>query len=451
MPSWIGLLPQSLQVKLEGKHEVHKILINIGWLLADRLLRMAVGLVVGIWVARYLGPKDFGVFSYVLAFVSLLTPLATLGVDNLAVHDCVRQPEKKDEIIVTAFALRLISGVITMLATLYLIYAFSDRIQENFNLTIGLAFLLSLGLIFQAFDIFDVWFQAQVESKKTVIGKNINFLGINFLKIVFIKLRLTLTAFAIASLIESFSNAILSVVLYRKNGNHIKITKFSLNRMKVLLKNGLLLAFSGLAISIYMKVDQVMLGSMIGEESVGIYSVATKISEIWYFIPSILVTSYLPSTIKKKEFSLDAYYHSFQRLLNTVIWMAITISIIVSVTSKPLILLLFGINYIESAAVLKIHIWSCVFVFMGVISSAWVTSEGLFNKALMTTIGGAVINVILNFYLIPSYEALGASIATLISYALSSYLFNACIFKGYNIFAMQSKSFIFPISFLLKT
>ena len=90
MPSWIGLLPQSLQSRLEGKPEVHKILINIGWLLADRLLRMAVGLFAGVWVARYLGPKDFGLYSYVLAFIGLLTPLATLGADSITVHDFVR-------------------------------------------------------------------------------------------------------------------------------------------------------------------------------------------------------------------------------------------------------------------------------------------------------------------------------------------------------------------------
>ena len=75
---WHQLRPFSLLQRIQKQKNLQNVISNTGWLFADRLLRMGVGLFVGIWIARYLGVKQFGIFSYASAFVSLFLSVSTL-------------------------------------------------------------------------------------------------------------------------------------------------------------------------------------------------------------------------------------------------------------------------------------------------------------------------------------------------------------------------------------
>jgi O-antigen/teichoic acid export membrane protein len=84
---------------------------NTSWLFGEKILRMIVGLFVGIWVARYLGPEQFGLLSYAQSFVGLFTAIATLGLDGIVVRELVKDPSRRDELIGTAFWLKFIRDV----------------------------------------------------------------------------------------------------------------------------------------------------------------------------------------------------------------------------------------------------------------------------------------------------------------------------------------------------
>ncbi|MCR4321033.1 MAG: oligosaccharide flippase family protein, partial [Candidatus Brocadiaceae bacterium] len=142
---------------------LQNILVNTGWLFADRILRMGVGLFVGVWVARYLGPEQFGLYSYALAFVSLFGAFATLGLDGIVVRDIVRDPACKYETLGTAFVLKLIGGSLTFLLVIIAI----SLLRPHDRLTHWLVGITAVGMIFQAFDTIDFWFQSQVKSKYT--------------------------------------------------------------------------------------------------------------------------------------------------------------------------------------------------------------------------------------------------------------------------------------------
>ena len=114
---WISKLPVIVRKQLEGRHNLQKIIGNIGWMLADKVLRMVVGLFVGIWVARYLGPEQFGFLSYAGAYVALFSAIATLGLDGIVVRELIREPERRNEILGTAFVLKLMGGVVLFLLT----------------------------------------------------------------------------------------------------------------------------------------------------------------------------------------------------------------------------------------------------------------------------------------------------------------------------------------------
>lgn len=174
----IKFLPSFIRIRLEGRVALQKILANTGWLFIDKIIRMGVGLLVGIWVARYLGPEQFGLYNYALSFVALFSALATLGLDGIVVRDIVRDPSCKDETLGTAFVLKLIGGGLTFL----FVVGANSLLRPHDRLTQWLVGIIALGTIFQAFDTIDFWFQSQVKSKHTVYSKNTAQLAINIVR-----------------------------------------------------------------------------------------------------------------------------------------------------------------------------------------------------------------------------------------------------------------------------
>ena len=355
------------------------------------------------------------------------------------VRDIVRDPSCKDETLGTAFVLKLIGGALTLLLTIGAI----SLLRSHDSLTRWLVGITAAGMIFQAFDTIDFWFQSQVQSKYTVYAKNIAFLLITFVKISLLLMQAPLIAFAWAGLSETIVVSAGLLATYRAKGHYIRTWQSTFTRAKSLLKDSWPLIFAGLSIAIYMKIDQVMLGELIGNETVGIYAAATKISEIWYFIPTAIISSVFPSIIKARSIDKGLYYLRLQRLFSLMTAIAIAIAIPMTFLSKTVVLLLFGESFETAGTILAIHIWAALFVFWGVAQGPWDLAENLTRLSLMRTVIGAVINVVLNFILIPLYSAIGAAIATVISQAFSAYILNAFSVKTRPIFFCQTKSVFF--------
>ena len=423
---------------LKSSDKLRKIIANTGWLFADRILRMGVGLFVGVWVARYLGVQQFGVFNYATAFVALFSTLSTLGLDAIVVRSIVREPEKRAEILGTAFWLKLFGGVAALILAVSSIIA----VRHDDQLTISLVAILSSVGIFQAFNTIDLWFQSQVQSKYTVIAKNTAFVITALVKVALISFHAPLIAFAWAALGEVSLGAIGLIISYRVRGYSPWLWPWSSPLAKTLLKESWPLILSGLTIMIYMRIDQIMLGQMVGDKAVGLYSAATRISEVWYFIPMAIASSVSPTIYAAKEISESLYYRRIEQFLRLLSWLSIVLAVPMSFLSGTIITVLFGKSYEPSASILAIHIWASLFVFMGVGTSSWFIAEGLTQFALRRTIIGAITNVFLNIFLIPAYGGVGAAIATVISQAFASFLSNATHPKTRKIFNIQVKSLI---------
>ena len=397
--------------------ELRKIISNIGWLFADRVLRMGVGLIVTAWVARYLGPQQFGLFNYAGAFVSLFGVLATLGLDQIVVRDMVRDPSCKDETLGTAFVLKLSGGILTILVTTGTIFL----LRPDDQLTHWLVGITAAGTIFDAFNTIDFWFQLQVKSKYTVIAKNTAFILITCLRIALLQMQAPLIAFAWALLAENALGAVGLAIAYKVKGQRLLAWRASLLRAKTLLKESWPLLLSGLAIMVYLRIDQIMLGQLADDKAVGIYSAATRISELWYYIPIAIVTSVTPSIVEAKKVGETLYYNKLQKLFNIMAVLAYMIALPMTFLSKYIVVIIFGQNYVAAGGVLSIHIWAALFVFFGWSKGIWIVAEGLTMFSLVATVSGAVMNILLNFWLLPIYRETGAAIATVISYAFVDY------------------------------
>ncbi|MBH8573006.1 flippase [Nostocaceae cyanobacterium CENA369] len=424
--------------KFKSHSGLRAIIANTSWLFADRILRMGASLVIGVWIARYLGVQQYGLFNYALAFVSLFSPIFTLGLDDVVVRHIIRKSSNKEEILGTTFWLKFLGGIASVLVAVGSVLFLGERE----TLKILLVTILAIVGIFRASDTIELWFQSQVESKYAVIAKNIAFLLNSLIKIALILTKAPLLAFAWVTLAEFVMSAIGLMIAYQIRGFSFWLWRWSSSVAKTLLKESLPLIFSGFAILIFMRIDQIMLGQMIGDKEVGIYSAAVRISEIWYFIPGAIVSSVAPSIYAAKEKSESVYYQRIGQLLRLLICISLAIALPMTFLSNTIIMVLFGNGYIEAGPILAVHIWTSLFVFMGLATSPWFIAEGLNHVSLGKTLTGAILNIILNLLLIPKYAGLGAAIATIISQAAAAFICNAFDTRTQKLFQIQMQSLL---------
>jgi O-antigen/teichoic acid export membrane protein len=410
--SWIEILPTFIRQKLEGRPYLQNVVSNTGWLFAEKMVRMGVGLFVGVWMARFLGPGQFGYLSYALAFVSLFSAIAGLGLDGIVVRELVRDPSGKDEILGTAFVLKFLTGVLTFLTVLAAI----RLLRPDDSLTFWLVGITAGGMIFNAFDTIDFWYQSQVQSKYTVVAKSSAFLLISAVKVFLILAEAPLIAFAAAGFAEIVIGSLGMVTTYRVCGRHIRSWRSNVAVARRLLKDSWPLILSGIAIMIYMRIDQVMIGEMVGSKEVGIYSVAVQLVEAWYFLPGIIVSSVFPSIVEAKEMGETIFYERLQKLYNFMAFIAYVIVIPVTILAGWVIKTLYGAAYAKAGPMLAVLIWSILFTNLGMARSTFLTTMNWTRIHFLTVGLGCVINVLLNYILIPAYGGMGAVIASCVAY-----------------------------------
>ena len=433
----LKFIPQALQGYIAQHPQFSKILENIGWLFFDKILRMGLGLLIGVWIARYLGPEQFGLLSFAIAFTWLFSAVSTLGLPEIVVRDLVREPDTKLETLGTAAALLLLGGILTYCLILTTIFWIRP---EDILAKVVVAILGSV-VLFKASEIAIYWFESQVTSKYTVWVQNGSFLICAGIKVLFILYGTPLIAFAWAMLAEALLVAIMLSIMLGLHGPRLQQLCVSLTRAQILLKDSWPLLLSSIAVVVYMKIDQIMLGQMVGDEAVGIYSAAVRVSEVWYFIPTTIVASVFPVILKARNSSEEQYYRKLQHLFDLMLWLSISIALPMTFLSETVVMVLFGEAYLAASSTLSIHIWASVFVFLGVANSKWFIAENRQVLSFYRTTAGAFTNVLLNFLFIPRFQEIGAATATVVSYAIATVISDLFQKETRILFFMKIKSF----------
>lgn len=422
--SWVKYLPSFIGTRLEGRLGFQSIIGNSSWLLADKALRMSVGLIVGVWLARYLGPEQYGLWNFAIVFAGLFSVFAELGLDGIVIRELVKRPESRNKILGSAFILKLVGGSIALLLALSaIILTHSDE-----KLTLWLVGISAAGYLFQSINVIDCYFQSKVQSKYTVISASAAFIPMALVKIYLLVTSAPLLAFAWTGLCEVILTALFLLIAYRTKHQNMWEWQYDRHEMVKLLKECWPLAFAGLSVILYMRVDVVMLQEIAGDKEVGIYAAATRISEVWYFLPSIIVASVSPAIIKSHSVDSGKFLSKLKQLYFAMTWLAIGIALPASLLSGAMISLLFGSDFAEAAPVLAIHLWASIAVFLGVASSQYLLVESLHKISFYRTLIGLVVNVMLNQMLIPDMGAQGAAIATVASYFVAT--FSLVFFKS---------------------
>ena len=401
-----------------------KYFANTSWLLGERVLRMAVSLFVGIYVARYLGPERFGLLSYTLSFVLLFGSLASFGLDDILVRELVQRPEQRNNLLGTVFWLK-VCGTAVMGTAIALVLQFKVEDQQT-NWMIA---LITFGFLFQATNVVDFYFQSQVQSKFAVRAQAIQLILTSLFKIYLVWNQAELIWFALALMLDQVVVAVLFLLVYQWKIEWFPFFSFTWIQAKKLMRDAWPLIFAGMVVSVYMKIDQVMLKEMLDAKAVGVYAAAVKLCEAWYFVPTAVMASLFPAVIKARKNSETLYEERVQKLYDLMIWGSVAVALPTTLLADWVILILYGSDFQEAADVLRIYIWAGVFVSLGVASSKWLVAENLQRYLFYITALGAVLNISCNFWLIPIYGIKGAALATIISYSTVAYFSLGCFRK----------------------
>ena len=431
------LILDSIRSYIFQRKNLHKILGNLRWLFIDKIFRMGAGLLIMLWIARYLGPEQFGVLNFAIAFVALFSVIAGLGLQTIVIRDILLDPSDQHEIVGTALVLQFIGGLV---AYGLLILGILWLRPEDPLISSAVAILGSI-FLFKSSEVAIYWFESQLLSRYVVFIQIACFVFFAAVKTILILRNMEFVYLIWAIVAEAQLAALLILFLFGKIGLRLNKLKASYFHAKKMLSDSWPELLSGIAVLMYMRIDQIMLGEIDGDKSVGIYSAALRLSEIWYFVPVTIAASVFPAIIRAKEYSEELYYKRMQQLFDLMVLLSLCLALPMTFMASDIVIVAFGREYEAAGEVLASHIWSSIFAFLGVASGKWLLAENRQILALQRTALGLLMNVVLNIFLIPSYGAVGAAWATLISYALAGMFADAIQADTRIIFFMKLRSF----------
>ncbi len=413
--SFVSTWRARLTAAFRNRGSLASILSNFAWLSGDRVARMGIQFLVGAIIARHLGAANFGVLNLALAATGIFAVFAALGFDGILSRQLLREPERANLLLGTVFLTRLAAALLLYLILAIIALGYTKDLRST--LLTG-----ALALLFIPTAVFNTYFEVRLQSRYIVWAANFAFVICTIVRIWFVAIQASVPLFAATYLIEPALAATILCLIYRHTGG--RLTRWQVDRRLAgsLLKQSWPLMLSGLAVMIYMRLDQIMLASMRGDTEVGIFAAALRFSEIWYFVPVALSSSLLPSLIRRQKLDPADYEAKIGQFYDLNAALAYALIAVLVPVAPWLFDLVYGQGFSGASGVFQIHLLACVFVFLGVARSSYLINEGFTSFDLFATSTGAVLNVILNLFLIPEYGAHGAAVSTVISQAVSAFV-----------------------------
>ena len=392
-----------------------KVLTNISWLVGGRIIQMIFSFIVGILTARYLGPGNYGLINYGSVYTGIFTSICSLGLNSIVVKELIDQPEKQGETLGTIIGLKFVASILSLMS----IFALTSIVDSGDVVTIQVVVLCSVGLVFQAFTIFEFWFQSKLQSKVSAIATMIAYIIVSVYRVVLLVKGCSVQWFAVATSIDYFCIALILYIAYRKSGG--PRLAFSLSRSKKMLPQSYNFILSSLMVAIYGNTDKFMLNHILKDETeVGYYATAVAICSMWAFVLQAIIDSFYPTIMELHHANYDQYKKRNVQLYAIVFYLSLATSVGIMIFAEFGIRLLYGESYLGAVTPLRIITWYTAFSYLGVARNAWMVCENKQKYLKYIYVSAAILNVIINFTLIPRFGASGAAMASLITQVCTS-------------------------------
>lgn len=404
-----------------NKIKNNRVISNISWILFGRLIYMILNFIVGLLSARYLGPSNYGLIGYAAAYTTFFSSICTLGINSIIIKEFVDNPKKEGEIIGTSILLKFISSVLSLMTIIGICFI----VDNNEPITRCVVFLYSISIVFQIFETFKYWFQSRLESKYSEIAVTIAYVIMAIYKIILLTTNKSVEWFAISNSIEYFVVAILLIYIYIKKGGQ-KLT-FSKEYAKEILKKSYHFIISGLMVAVYNSTDKFMLKQMLSETSVGYYTTAITLASMTSILLNAIIDSLTPGILQEYKSNKEKYIEKNIQLYSIIFYISAVVSIGICIFAPLIINILYGHEYNGAINPLRILTWYTAFSYLGVARNPWIVSEDKQKYLKNIYISCAIINIILNYILIPNFGASGAAFASLITQFATIFIIPLCI------------------------
>mgnify|MGYP003289867174 CR=1 FL=1 len=413
--------------KIIQKFRGNLFLYNTIWNIGGKVFQMGLTLVVGMLTARYLGPSNYGIVGYTASYVSFFLVICELGFTSVAVKELLDNTEKQGEVLGTTIFFRMCISLISSIAITCLIFV----LDGGDKTIVCVAFLQSLSLIFKSFEMLHYWYQSRMETQISVKIQTIAYVIMAAYKVAILAMGMSVEWFGFSTALESAVVALFLFFSYRRNGSQ-KLS-VSIECGKRILKGSYHFILSGLMVCIYSEMDKIMLGQMLDTAAVGLYTAGAKVASLWSFVLMALINSAEPLIIASKSKSEELYIKNNKRLYAAVIWIGLAAGLAITVLGKWIILILYGETYLAATSSLRISAWYTMFAMLGTARGVWIVCEDKGKYVKYYLGAGAILNVVLNYVLIPYFGPAGAAAATLLTQIFTA-VFAPLLFKETRIY-----------------
>lgn len=419
---------------------------NSSWIIGTKIFQLILGFVVTALTTRYLGPNNYGYIEYVGAFVAFVTSFASLGINDVILKELIDHKDKEGEYLGTALTLRIISSTLSIICLVSIISILNPN---DFELIL-VAFIQSLSLLFQSFEIFNYWYHSQLHSKISSIIATVAYLITIIYRIFLLVFQKNVVWFASITTFEMTITAILLLASYRIN--HGLSLKFNKNIVRSLINKSHHFIYSGLMIAIYSQMDKIMIEHWLSKSDVGLYSSTTSLSSMWGFVLAAIIQSFYSPIVEAKKSDENLYIERIINLYSIIIWISILVSLFITIFSKQILFIAYGEAYIPATNCLRIVSWFTGLAYLGSARAPWMLCENnqKYQKYILCI--GCLVNMIFNALLIPNFGIEGAAIATLLTQSTTSF-FGPLLFKKIRInclYIIKAMNPIYIINILKK-
>lgn len=385
--------------------------VNFLYNAAFKLLNILFPLITFPYVARIISVDGIGKVNYTLAIIEYFILISQFGIPTYAIRECAKYRDDKVKLSKTVQEILLINVIMIVLSYAMFFGMLDIKAFHNYK---TLLLIMSINIITTNLGV--EWFYQAIEEYKIITVRNL------LVKIVSIILIFTLikneSDYILYGLIIVISTALGYLLNFYQLRKYIHpLKRFSNYNIKKHIKPILVLFAMAFTISIYLNLDKVMLGLMSGDKAVGIYTASNKMVKMVLALVTALSTVMLPRMSYYIDKGLkDEINNLIKKSLDFIFMISIPSTIGIVMLSKQLILFFAGNDFTEAIFTLKILSPIIIAIALSNLTGIQILmAHGKERLVLVSTIFGAVINLLLNLILIPMFQQNGAAIATLIA------------------------------------
>lgn len=395
---------------------------NLSWIFVGNVAHAVLSFLINIIVARYLTTNDNGIVNYAASWISFYHALAAMGINSIINKFTTEDLEESNSYLTTAIFFRIISGVVG--AGLVVVTVLIINPGENIVLYISA--IQGLSIAFSAGDTLIYWFRYKRQANVVAIIRLIAFFIPAVVKIVAIVVWKNLYLYTIGLVLETLMFSLLLVIQYRKD--YSKRLDVSFGKLKEILSASYPFIFSSILATIYAQTDRVMLKNMVDNSSVAYYSVAVTLAGLMSIVTSAIIEGFRPEIIGSYNSGNQKLYEKrLTQAYAVTFWICIAYGVFITIFAKQIILLLYGEKYLPSVPALSLIVWYTSFSYFGIIHNIYMVAENKQKWVQVTTLVGALTNIILNTLLIPSLGIVGAATASLATQFIGNFITPAII------------------------